>query len=93
MVRGGAAVPPGAIGDFRLMFLLPPGEGGAQRRMRLRIAGANAQLRLLIFVCNVAVVYRVRDVHFAAVPSPQPLSRRERGFNPSPFGRRCPKGG
>ncbi|QEW13822.1 hypothetical protein DYQ48_01055 [Xanthomonas hortorum] len=59
------------------LFLLPTGEGAPQERMRVR-----AKPRAISF-----------QVRLRPVPSPQPLSRRERGLTvPSPHGRRCPAG-
>src|SRR5688500_20294840 len=52
------------------LFLLPSGEGGAKRRMRVR---RSRDVRT--DYCN----RELRDRRFA-VPSPQPLSRRERGL-------------
>ncbi len=78
-----------------LPSLLPPGEGAPKGRMRVR-----APLRTT--KASAALHRESRR----AVPSPQPLSRRERGLRlsvrdvasaietrlPSPTGRRCPEG-
>ncbi|SON86831.1 hypothetical protein XAP412_730049 [Xanthomonas phaseoli pv. phaseoli] len=60
-----------------MICLLPSGEGAPQGRMRVR-----AKQRV-----NYRLEWRCR------IPSPQPLARRELGFDfPSPPGRRCPAG-
>src|SRR5688500_12322518 len=56
--------------------LLPPGEGGAKRRMRVRRSGDGARRRANKRLMTVPAV----DLYRFAVPSPQPLSRWERGF-------------